>query len=246
MRSRTTALGRSFDVYYRDPERAARMDLLNAQFVPDGGLAFDIGAHVGDRTGSFRRLGARVVAVEPQPHIFRALRLIYHNDPKVTLCQTAIAARQGKLELYINSRNPTVSTGSTDLISAARGSEQWEGQVWDACVTVPMTTLDALIAAHGVPDFTKIDVEGFELQVLQSLTKPVPSLSFEFTTIQRDVALSCLHRIAELGSYIFNLSLGEDHALHLTDWLDAGSLSELLMSLPDSANSGDIFARLKR
>ena len=43
------------------------MDALYARFLRAGDLAFDIGAHVGDRISSFRRLGARVVALEPQP-----------------------------------------------------------------------------------------------------------------------------------------------------------------------------------
>ena len=243
MTGRPTALGRSFDIYYRDQERAARMDRLNAEFVPNGGLAFDIGAHVGDRTGSFRRLGARVVAVEPQRRIFRALKLIYGRDPKVTLAQTAVGARQGALELYVNSDNPTISTGSRDLISAAQGAEQWQGQSWNVHERVAMTTLDALISAHGLPDFIKIDVEGFEHEVLQGLNHPIAALSFEFTTIQREVALLSLERLAQLAPYSFNLSLGEEHALRYETWLNAQEMGDALLALPGSANSGDVFAR---
>ena len=61
------ALERSLAVYYGDPARDAAMDALYARFVKPGDLAFDIGSHVGDRIASFRRLGARVVALEPQP-----------------------------------------------------------------------------------------------------------------------------------------------------------------------------------
>ena len=56
------------------------MDRLYGHFVRPGDLVFDIGAHVGDRVASFRRLGARVVAVEPQPAMVRALRLLYGRD----------------------------------------------------------------------------------------------------------------------------------------------------------------------
>ena len=62
------------------PARDAAMDALYARFVRAGDLAFDIGSHVGDRIGSFRRLGARVVALEPQPLCARAIRAIYAGD----------------------------------------------------------------------------------------------------------------------------------------------------------------------
>jgi hypothetical protein len=45
--------------------------------------------------------------------------------------------------------------------------------------------------------------------VLAGLTRPLPALSFEFTTIQRDVAEACLDRLAALGPYRFNVALGE-------------------------------------
>lgn len=61
------SLSRSLRVYHGDHARKAAMDSLYARFLRAGDLAFDIGAHVGDRISSFRRLGASVVALEPQP-----------------------------------------------------------------------------------------------------------------------------------------------------------------------------------
>ena len=88
------------------------MDALYARFVSAGDLAFDIGAHVGDRISSFRRLGARVVALEPQPGPARALRLIHGRDPAVTLVAPPPATRRARSTLQVNSANPTVSTAS--------------------------------------------------------------------------------------------------------------------------------------
>jgi hypothetical protein len=68
-------VARSLRTYYGDRERRTAMDLLYGRFVKPGDLVFDIGAHVGDRVAAFRRLGARVVAVEPQPALVRTLRL---------------------------------------------------------------------------------------------------------------------------------------------------------------------------
>ncbi|RDJ25542.1 FkbM family methyltransferase [Bosea caraganae] len=220
------------------------MDALYANFLKPGDLAFDIGAHVGDRTSSFRRLGARVVALEPQPGPARALRLIHGRDPQVTLIQAACGDHEGSIALRINSANPTVSTASAAFIGAARGAGGWEEQVWDREITVPCTRLDTLIQRHGRPDFVKIDVEGFEAHVLAGLTYALPTVSFEFTTIQRDVAEACLALLETLGPYRFNLALGESQRLDFAEAVDAETMGGHIRALPHQANSGDVYAVL--
>ena len=239
-------LRRSLDVYYGDAARDAAMDALYARFVQPGELAFDVGSHVGDRIGSFRRLGARVVALEPQPLCARAIRAIYAGDRDVSLVEAACGAQPGKLTLRINSANPTVSTASADFISAAGGAGGWEGQVWDCEIEVPCTTLDALVAEHGAPAFAKIDVEGFEDTVLAGLSRPLPALSFEFTTIQRDVALRCLDRLASLGPYGFDVALGESQTLTFNRWISKADMAAHIAGLPHAANSGDVYCVLQR
>jgi FkbM family methyltransferase len=237
---------RSLWIYrLRDRGRQRGMDLLHRQFLATGDLAFDIGSHVGDRVASFRRLGCRVVAVEPQPMLVRVLHRLHGGDPQVTIVDAAISAGEGLLDLHLNLRNPTVATGSRAFIAAADGAPRWEGQRWTTTVTVPVTTLDALIERHGVPAFVKIDVEGLELDVLQGLTRAIPALSFEFTTIQPDIALACLARCAHLGDYRFNAAVGESQSLVHPDWLDAAAMHGWLQSLPAETNSGDVYARLQ-
>ena len=237
-------LRRSLDVYYGDPARDQAMDALYRHFVKAGELAFDIGSHVGDRIGSFRRLGARVVALEPQPDCARIIRAIYAGQPEVTLVESACGPTPGKLKLHINSANPTVTTASRDFVAAAGGARGWEGQNWDREIEVPVTTLDALVAAHGRPAFVKIDVEGFEADVLAGLSAPVPVLSFEFTTIQRDVALRCLDLLAKLGPYRFDVALGESQTLTFDHWVMKADMAAHIAALPHAANSGDVYASL--
>jgi FkbM family methyltransferase len=239
-------LARSLDVYYGDAARDAAMDALYARFVRAGDLAFDIGAHVGDRVGSFRRLGARVVALEPQPLCARAIRAIYRGDEGIVLVEAACGAQSGSVTLKINSTNPTVSTASIDFVSAADGAGGWEGQVWDREITVPCTTLDELVARFGVPAFAKIDVEGFEHSVLAGLTRPLSALSFEFTTIQRDVAFRCLDRLASLGPYGFDVALGESQELNFGRWISKEEMAAHIVGLPHEANSGDVYCVLQR
>lgn len=236
------AILRSLRLYYGDQPRRAAMAALYARFVTPGDLVFDVGAHVGDRVAAVRKLGARVVAVEPQPALARVLRLLYGRDRHVTVVQAAVGASEGTTELMLNIDNPTVSTLSADFVRAANGAAGWEGQAWNARVTVPVVTLDALIAAHGMPAFIKIDVEGYEAEALAGLSTPVAALSFEFTTIQREVAMACIDRCAALGYGRFNAALGESQILAHGEWQSAEAMHAWLAALPHAANSGDVYA----
>jgi FkbM family methyltransferase len=218
------------------------MDRLYARFIKPGDLVFDVGAHVGDRIAAFRRIGARVVACEPQPALVKTLRLIYGRDKFVTIEPVAVGRTAGEIALKINVDNPTVSTASADFVKASQDAPGWEGQRWGKSIAVPMTTLDALVARHGVPAFIKIDVEGFEAEALAGLTRPVPALSFEFTTIQRDVALACVSRCTELGFIRYNAALGESQQFVHDDWRSADAIGRWLAALPAEANSGDVYA----
>jgi FkbM family methyltransferase len=235
---------RSLRIYYGDRPRRAAMQRLYAQFVRPGDLVFDVGAHVGDRTAAFRRLGARVVAVEPQPALVKTLKLLYGRDRAVAIEAAALGRNPGTIALKLNPDNPTVSTASAAFIAAADGAPGWHGQAWTRSIDVPMVTFDQLIARHGLPAFAKIDVEGFEAEALLGLSQPLAALSFEFTTIQRDVAQACLERCQALGSFRYNAALGESHELVHAIWLSADAIGTWLAALPIEANSGDIYARL--
>ncbi len=79
---RWRGLGRSIAVYYGNPLKLRRMQRFYAQFIQPGDLCFDIGAHVGNRVLVWSRLGARIVAVEPQPACLALLRRLYGRSPQ--------------------------------------------------------------------------------------------------------------------------------------------------------------------
>jgi FkbM family methyltransferase len=237
------AVGRSLRTYYV-PGRPPVLDAFHRRFLDAGDLAFDIGAHVGDRTASFRRLGARVVCVEPQPALARLLRHLFGRDNHVVRETALVGATAGRAGLWLNRANPTVSTASAAFIAAAAAGEGWQGQVWDEEIERPVTTLDTLIAAHGQPRFVKIDVEGFEAEALRGLSVAPRTVSFEFTAICLDVARECLALLAALGYRQFNVSPGETLEFAHAAPCGADEMLAYLAALPGEITSGDVYASL--
>lgn len=218
-------------------------------FVGPGETVFDIGAHVGDRTAAFRGAGAgRVIAVEPQPHLASLLRWQFAGrGDAVRVVAKAVGRAPGEVTLRVNTQNPTVASASSGFVDAASaGAAGWEGQIWDETVVVDLTTLDELVAEFGRPAFVKIDVEGFEDEVLAGLSpRNAPdALSFEFVTIHRAPAFRALEEATRLGYTRFDVSLGESQKMMFGEPQTSEAIAACLRELPDAANSGDVYCWL--
>jgi FkbM family methyltransferase len=209
--------------------RVAHPGLL-ADLIRPGSLVFDIGANIGRMTYQYLALGARVVAVEPQSVcVDEELRPRFGNDERVTIVQAACGSEPGEATMAIYGHGSTISTLVPEHYWRSGGP--WAGTPRDGSETVTMTTLDALIEEHGVPDFIKVDVEGYEHEVLQGLSQFVP-LSFEFHPVFALNASLCMARILELEPGAeFNHTVGEALTYASPTWLDKDEMRSAISDL---------------
>jgi FkbM family methyltransferase len=178
------------------------------------------------------------VAVEPQPACVAALRRAFGD--RVTIVPSALAAAPGEAPMFVSDAS-TLSTLSREWVESL-GEGRFAEFSWDASETVETTTLDALIAAHGRPAFCKIDVEGYEEQVLAGLSTPLPRLSIEFVPERAAATVRCVDRLLSLGDYRFNLALGERPAFTLPGWVGRDALLAELERLRGTLVFGDVYA----
>lgn len=212
--------------------------LLMRNFYGPGDIVFDIGANVGDKTYMFLENGAKVICFEPQSDCTKILRKKYGNDKRVVIVEKGLADKNGKMLLSVCSQANTISTFSDEWKKG-----RFADYTWDKSDEVEVITLDDAIHTYGFPQYIKIDVEGFEYQVLCGLSKPVPYLSFEFTIEFLDRAKQCVSHLEKLGYKFFNFSEGEISQLVLSEWVPSKTLFKKLERSTDQLYWGDIYAK---
>lgn len=202
-------------------------------------LIFDVGAHQGTKTARFFSRGCRVVMVEPQSQMLKILRKKFQGNRNVYIEACALGKKKGRGKLYTAVDTPGISTLSKGWI---KGRFRRKG-LYNEAAKVPIKTLDGLIKKYGMPDWIKIDVEGFEEKVLSGLSKKVGIISYEYCEENLADASRCAKKLLALGYKNFTYSTrGKDRFDN--PWLSwPNTLTAIRCGLKKGRSWGDIYAR---
>jgi FkbM family methyltransferase len=216
--------------------------LLYSSFIQKDDLCFDVGANIGNRISSLLEIGAKIVAVEPQDSCFKYLK--YKYGAKIEIVNKGLGESNCFKDFHISNIN-TLSSFSDEWIDSVKKG-RFQKYNWDKVVKIELTTLDILIEKYGLPVFIKIDVEGFELNVLKGLTKPIKLISFEYTVPEQiNKIMECIEQIEKNGANIeCNYSIGESMVFALEDWLSVEQIRKHILTKEFiDSEFGDVYVK---
>lgn len=217
--------------------------------ITPGELVFDVGANIGKKTELYLACGARVVCFEPQKQCCTVLKNKFKNNHNVVVEELGLSSSDGEAVLFMCDQADTIASCSADWVSKGRFAER--SFQWKKRVTIKTATLDQMIQKYGIPCFCKIDVEGFEFNVISGLSKPIPCISFECNSEMMESTENCINRLAELGYNKFNFAIGERGFFAFQGWLPKGEFISAIKNLAAQKDKwediwglwGDVYAQ---
>jgi FkbM family methyltransferase len=223
---------------------AKRMQHFYKQFIPAGSTVFDVGANRGEYAEIFANCGGKVIAIEPNP-AFKARLLALSRSASITPVFAAMGSSPGRAELNICS-NPAFSTMSHADADWMKGSPDYVGVEWNKTVEVEVLTLADLARKYGTANYIKIDVEGFELEVLKGMGAKPEFISFEFGARRMEAAFHCMDCLIEQSFVAFRPMIGREYGFATGAWLNSDEAIAWLKTFTvETGEYGDMFVSLR-
>jgi len=235
-----------YDVYWSlmnpgviaDRDKEVKFYRQTLKGMRKGDLVFDIGANFGYKSDIFLRLGASVIAAEADSFCLKILQQRFKKK-SVTVIGKAISYKQGRENLFVEkpgSAKNTLSKKWKDVLEDQNISRFKEIHNFTSIIPVDTTTVENLIEEYGVPYFVKIDVEGYECNVLKGLRSKVPFISFELNLPEfLNEGMQCISLLKDIYAEAkFNYII-EDCGIgfKLEEWVGYEEFSGLLQKYSD-------------
>lgn len=198
-------------------------------------LCFDIGANIGIKSKIFLGLNAKVIAFEPQSKCFKSLEQI--NNSRFQFHPYGVGSKNQTKQLHL-ANHIEVATFSNKMIDFYTT----ENLKWENNEEVIVKKLDTLIEKFGIPDFCKIDAEGYEFEILSELSYTIPMIEFEFNEAFINETIKII-TILNKENTLFNYNLNEKPKFELKNWVDAHLMIKIIHNLPHNKLHGNIFVK---
>ena len=194
-------------------------------------LVYDIGANKGNKVKAFLKMGFRVIAVEPEKKALSTLYWRFGKNKNVTIIENGVSDKEGELTIHIAESRSGLNTLSDKWVNSL---ETEEGNRWHKkhsfkdSYTIKVTTLANLFSTYGLPYFIKIDVEGYESQVIKGMNYMPSFISFETNLPEflKETIEIIKHLMSLSNKMVFNYSLSDK--LESGKWFSSGEIISII------------------
>lgn len=180
-------------------------------------LIIDVGAHAGWFFHCWLDWcpQARIVAFEPTAESFQKATELYGADRRVRLFQLGLGSQTGELAFNILADSQVSNSFLTPRPAAWESIDYQTGPITQR--TVPITTLDRFCAEQQIPGayLLKIDVQGYELEVLKGATSILPRIDHVFVEAGIQRLYEDAPSFAEVCLFMESQGF---HLMHLRAW----------------------------
>lgn len=162
-----------------------------------------MGANVGDKVAIFTKYFRKVIAIEPDRENQQLLTRRFSTRQEVVIHNAAVGNTVEKRIFHVNLPGSPANTLSEKWKTILQNEKlnRWAKKLeFRDSYEVQVITLDLLIAAYGKPSYIKIDVEGYELNVLKGLSESINMISFEANFPEfKEETINCVLHIQKLS-----------------------------------------------
>lgn len=232
-----------FQIKRAEKKVLAPITAFYSGFIFQGMKIIDVGVNVGSYSQAFLSMGAKVIGLEPQKYCQQILSKRFKNESRFKLIPSASGASLSVGEIH-KTHSHTIASMNADWIDSVKKSDRFKGENWNTKERISITTLDQVIKENFIPDYIKIDVEGFEKEVLKGLNQPVNFISFEITLPEMTKqAIDCIEEVDRLGNYVYVIP--EQVLSKINTWYSKKEILEQLQGLGAGTAkvSSDIFCK---
>lgn len=179
-------------------------------------LIFDIGSNIGDFTNKCLETyeGCKVISIEPNDELIAHLKNRFHNE-NVEILGFLVSGKSGELVDFYIGNVDTISTASVDWVEKSRFIST---NSWSSPIKKETISLDDLIKKYGSPELIKIDVEGYEYDVIIGLSSKQNKICFEWAEEQYEAINKTCKYLESIGYLDFGFTYGDQFLLEPEKW----------------------------
>jgi len=209
----------------------------------DNKLIFDIGANIGNKSYLFSKIAKQVLAFEPSKKCEFILKNRFEKS-NVTIINIALGSNKNVIDYFEVDNDSAYSSLSKKHIETIVKGRNANNLYSITSKKVETDTIENYISKYGKPSYIKIDVEGYEIDVIKGLLQPVSIVSFESNLPEfRNETIESIDYLSNISNDVYLFNAYSEGPFLFENFISKDQITEFVKTT--QLRSVEIFAKLK-